>query len=199
MIWRAKGLRKSILLTIVLLPLFTNIVARIYAWLIVLGKDGPVNWAWLKLTPFDEPVLLNFQLGPTIMGVTYVALPYFVLIMFSALEQLDWSLVESARTLGAKKLKSIMEVVVPLSAPGLAGAMAVAITWGTGAFAEPRILGSPKEWTIGVESGKQIMQVNDWPFGAALAFILVASTMVFIVLSFKLISRKKVQAPGAGI
>jgi ABC-type spermidine/putrescine transport system permease subunit I len=190
-LWRARGRRKTVLLAIVLLPLFTNIVARVYAWLIVFAKDGPIDWLLVKLHVLNEPALLNFRFGTAVLGVTYVALPYFVLIMFSALEGVDWSLVEAARTLGAKRLRSILEIVVPLSARGLAGALAVAITWGTGAFAEPRILGSPREWTIGNEAADQILEHNDWPFGAALSLILVASTMIVIVLTYRLVARKQ--------
>ena len=191
MIWRARGKKKALLLSIILLPLFTNIIARIYAWLIVLAKDGPVNWL-LTMTPFfDEPVLLNFSFWPVIVGVTYVALPYFVLILWSSFEGLDWNLVECARTLGAGRVRSIVEVVVPLTAPGFAGALAVTITWGTGAYVEPSVLGSPNEWTTGIEAGHQILRTYDWPFGAALSFALVASTLVFIVLMYKLIVRKR--------
>ena len=191
MIWRAKGRKKALLLSVILLPLFTNIIARIYAWLIVLGKDGPVNWL-LTMTPFfDEPVLLNFGFWPVIVGVTYVALPYFVLILWSSFEGVDWNLVECARTLGARRVRSIVEVVVPLTAPGFAGALAVTITWGTGAYVEPSVLGSPKEWTTGIEAGHQILRTYDWPLGAALCFVLVASTLVFIVLMYKVMVRKR--------
>jgi ABC-type spermidine/putrescine transport system permease subunit I len=191
MIWRAKGRRKGILLAVVLLPLFTNIIARIYAWLVVLAKEGPINWVLTK-TPFvDDPILLNFNFWTVILGVTYVAIPYFILILWSSLEGVDWNLVESARTMGAGKFRSILETVVPLSAAGFAGALAVTMTWGTGAYAEPTVLGSPKEWTTGIEAGHQILRAYDWPYGAALSFVLVSSTMLAIIVMYRLVVRKR--------
>ena len=194
MIWRARGTRKALLLSIVLLPLFTNIIARIYAWLVVLAKNGPINWVMVNAQVIDEPVLLNGSLATVIMGVTYVALPYFVLILYSGLEGIDWSLVEAARTLGARRARSTAEVVIPLSAPSLAGAMAVAMSWGMGAFAEPRILGSPREWTTGLEAGTQIVRNLDWPFGAVLAIVTAVSTLTCIIIIFRVVARKKMMA-----
>ena len=191
MIWRARGARKALLLSIVLLPLFTNIIARIYAWLVVLAKNGPINWVMVNVQIIDEPVLLNGSLATVIMGVTYVALPYFILILYSGLEGIDWSLVEAARTLGARRTRSTLEVVVPLSAPSLAGAMAVAMSWGMGAFAEPRILGSPREWTTGLESGHHTLRTIDWPFGAVLAVVTAVSTLICIIVIFRVIAKKR--------
>jgi ABC-type spermidine/putrescine transport system permease subunit I len=188
-LWKAHGRAKTLLLSIVLLPLFTNIIARVYAWLLVFAKDGPINWVLVETHVFREPALLNFQFFTVIVGVTYVALPLFVLILYSALEGVDWSLVEGARTLGASSFRSMREIVFPLAAPGAAGAVAVAFTWGAGAFAEPQVLGSPREWTTGIEVGNQILRTFNWPFGATLAFALVAVTLLIVYLIFKLIVR----------
>jgi ABC-type spermidine/putrescine transport system permease subunit I len=188
-LWRAHGRRKTVLLAIVLLPLFTNIIARVYAWLLVFAKNGPINWLLVESGVIDKPVLLNFRFFTVIVGVTYVALPFFILILYSALEGVDWTLVEGARTLGASPARSMIEIVFPLVARGAAGALAIAFTWGAGAFAEPQVLGSPKEWTTGIEVGSQILRVFNWPFGAALAFALVAVTLVVVFLIFTVLVR----------
>jgi spermidine/putrescine transport system permease protein len=143
----------------------------------------------VQLGLIEEAALLNYNLGAVLIGVTYVALPYFILILMSTLEGVDWSLVEAAQGLGASRARSFMEVVLPLSIPGLVSAIAVAFAWGMGAYAEPLILGSPNEWTMGSESGKQIINMFDWPFGAAIAFLLVIA-MLLVILAIEWLGRR---------
>jgi ABC-type spermidine/putrescine transport system permease subunit I len=188
-IWRATGTQKTVLLMAVMLPLFTNLIARLYGWQLLLARNGPINYALVQLGLIEEAALLNYNLGAVLIGVTYVALPYFILILMSTLEGVDWSLVEAAQGLGASRARSFMEVVLPLSIPGLVSAIAVAFAWGMGAYAEPLILGSPNEWTMGSESGKQIINMFDWPFGAAIAFLLVIA-MLLVILAIEWLGRR---------
>ena len=180
-IWRSTGTQKTVLLMAVMLPLFTNLIARLYGWQLLLARNGPVNYVLVQLGLFKEAALLNYNFGAVLVGVTYVALPYFILILMSTLEGVDWSLVEAAQGLGASRVRSFIEIVFPLSIPGLVSAIAVAFSWGMGAYAEPLILGSPNEWTMGSESGKQIVSMFDWPFGAAIAFLLVIAMLLFVL------------------
>ena len=189
-IWRARGASKALLMGAVLVPLFTNLIARLYGWQIILSKSGPLNFALGELGVLDKPVLFNYNFGAVVVGLTHIALPYFVLILVSVLEGLDRSLIEVARNLGAGRLRSLVEVVLPLSAPGLATATAITFAWGMGAYAEPLILGSPREWTMSVEAERQILAGFDWPFGATIAFVLVASMLVLIFLLIKAFTRK---------
>lgn len=191
MIWRAKGLRKNLLLALVLLPLFSNIIARLYGWQLTFSPAGPINDLLLGLGLIDEARSFNYSFRATTVGITYTAMPYFILILLSALEGIDWSLVEAARSLGASRLRSFFEIVLPLSAPGLATAIAVAYAWGIGAYAEPLILGSPREYSLGYESGRQILVNVNWPFGAVLNFVLVITMLVFVIILTKLLVRRK--------
>lgn len=183
-IWRSRGVRKALLMSAVLIPLFTNLIARLYGWQIILSKGGPLNFVLVGLGVLERPVLFNYNLGAVIVGLTHITLPYFVLILVSVLEGIDRPLIDVARNLGAGRLRSLVEVVLPLSAPGLATATAIAFAWGMGSYATPQILGSPKQWTMSVEAERQILSGFDWPFGAAISFILVAAMLVLIYVIF---------------
>jgi len=189
-IWRSSGVRKALLMSAVLIPLFTNLIARLYGWQIILSKGGPLNFVLVGFGLLERPVLFNYNLGAVIVGLTHITLPYFVLILVSVLEGIDRSLVDVARNLGAGRLRSLSQVVLPLSAPGLATATAIAFAWSMGSYATPQILGSPKQWTMSVEAERQILSGFDWPFGAAISFILVAAMLVLIFLIFKVFGHR---------
>lgn len=189
--WRARGRGRTLLLGVVLLPLFTNVIARLYGWQIVFSGDGPVNDLLLKLRVISDPARLNFTFFGATVGLTYVAMPYFILILFSTLEGIDWTVVEAARSLGAGRLRSILETVLPLSSPGLAAGIGVAFAWGMGAYAEPVILGSPKEWGIGYEAWRTTVIAFNWPFAAVLSLVMILSMLLFIVVTTKALVRQR--------
>ncbi len=190
-IWRARGWSKALVMAAVLVPLFTNIIARLYGWQIVLSKGGPVNWLLVELGWLERPVLMNYNLAAVMLGMVHIALPYFVLILVSALEGIEPRWIEVARNLGAGRLRSVFQTIVPLSAPGFATATAVAFAWGMGAYAEPIILGAPKYWTMSVEAERQILSGFDWPFGTSIAFLLVAAMLLLIGLLLALLRHRR--------
>lgn len=191
LMWRSKGRTRTFLLAVVLLPLFTNVIARLYGWQIVLSGDGPVNDILLKLGVISDPARFNFTFFGAAVGLTYVAMPYFILIFFSTLEGIDWAVVEVARSLGAGRLRSVAETVLPLSSPGLAAGISVAFAWGMGAYAEPIVLGSPREWGMGYEAWRTTVIGFNWPFAAVLSLAMIVSMLLFIVLVTKALVRRR--------
>lgn len=188
-IWRARGKKKTLLIFIVMLPLFTNLIIVLYGWVILLSRSGPINSLLLALNLIDEPIMLGYSFTGVVIGLTYVCLPYFILMLMSVLEGIDWVLVESARDLGAGKLRSFYEIVLPLSVPGISAGSAIAFIWCMGAFATPAILGSPAEWTLAMEAEDQLLHCYDWPYGAAISFILLALVLMTLIVFRKLIER----------
>lgn len=181
LIWRAQGIRKTALLAIALVPLFTDVIARVYGWQILLSRGGPIAGVLDGLGLMSEQSRLGYSFLGAAIGLTYVALPYFVLIFVSALAAVDWRLVEAARTLGARPLRSVIEIVLPIAGLGLATATAVAFAWGMGAYAETVTLGSPEEWGLGYEAWRQWALVRNWPLSSALSILMLVVTAVVII------------------
>jgi ABC-type spermidine/putrescine transport system permease subunit I len=182
-LWRSSGVRRGLLLAISLLPLFTNVIARLYGWQILLANRGPVNRALELLGLVDEPLRLNYSFIGAAVGLTYVAAPYFTLIYFSALSGVDHQLVLAARTLGAGRLRAVAGVVLPLSAYGLATGIAVAFAWGMGAYAETVTLGSSQEWGLGYEAWRQHSLARNWPFSSVLSVAIVVATLALVMVA----------------
>jgi putative spermidine/putrescine transport system permease protein len=183
LLWLSKGMRRTALLLGILLPLFTNVIARIYGWQILLSNSGPVNRVLVALGLTGQPLALSYSFFGAAVGLAYVALPYFVLTYQSALAGLDPALLHAARSLGAGPLRSFKEVVGPLTGPGLATAISIAFAWGMGAYAETVSLGSPQEWGLGYEAWRQWFLVRDWPMSSVLSVMMVGVTLAIIVLT----------------
>lgn len=183
LLWVSRGWRRTALLLGTLLPLFTNVIARIYGWQILLSNSGPINRALVALGLTDQPLALSYSFFGAAVGLSYVALPYFVLTYQSALAGSDPALLQAARSLGAGPVRAFREVVLPLTGPGFATATSIAFAWGMGAYAETVSLGSPREWGLGYEAWRQWFLVRDWPMSSVLSVMMVGVTLAIIVLT----------------
>lgn len=180
-IWRG-GRKKSVLLSsCVIFSLFVNIIIREYGWLVILGRFGIFSYLLQVLNLSSEPVSFTYSFPAVVVGLISECLPYMVLTLVAVLKSIDWGLVEAARDLGAGRLRSFYEVILPLSMPGIVAGTSLVFIWSVGAFVTPTILGSASEKTLACEAETKILRVFDWPFGAAIAFILVLFLFVTLV------------------
>ncbi len=178
--WKGSGLVRTVLLAGVVVSMFTTLVVKLFAALVVFSPDGVVNGALLSSGLLDAPLLLvNNEVG-VLLGQLYVVVPYVVLSVYSVLTGLDEHLVEAASDLGATPVRAVREVVLPHAAPGMAVGGVIAFAWSAGAYAAPLLLGSSGERTVAVEVDSLLRQF-DYPAAAALAVVL--TTVVFVVLA----------------
>ncbi len=182
---RYRPKHRSILLLLVVVPFWTNFLIRTYAWILILRTEGLLNSLLGSVFPDLSPLeLLNTPLAVQI-GLVYGYLPFMILPLYAALEQLDMSLLEAAQDLGASPRRAFWHVTVPLSLPGiLAGSMLVFIPT-VGAFLTPDLLGGGKVSYIGNVIERQFKTARDWPFGSALSFMLMGIVLVGTVLYFR--------------
>ncbi|MBW2592894.1 MAG: ABC transporter permease [Deltaproteobacteria bacterium] len=180
---KASGLKKIICLLLIIVPLWTNLIVRIYGWYIILGKNGFINILLLRLGVIDQPLPMLFKSFSVIIGLLDVVFPWVLLILISVLEGMDWSMIEAARDLGASRWKSFYEVTFKLSIPGVAVAGLFAFVWAMGEYAVPSLLGATGKRTISIEVGDQILSVLNWPFGASIAFSLLMISFSVLFLS----------------
>ena len=188
---------KTWLLLAVMLPFWTNLLIRTYALIAVLRTEGYVNqslgWLWNglgsvvaglglgTLAPFQPLELLHNNFA-VVLGLVYVHLPFMVLPLYSALDRMDTSLIEASLDLGAGHLRTLFTIVAPLALPGIASGVVITFIPALGSYLTPDLLGGPDSQMIANIIERQFKRANDWPFGAALSFLLMYMTFIAIAL-----------------
>ncbi len=176
---------RNVLLMLVVVPFWINFLIRTYAWILILRTEGLLNSSLSLLIPGFQPLeLLNTPFAVQI-GLVYGYLPFMILPLYVALEQMDLSLIDAAKDLGASPQHAFWHITLPLSLPGiLAGSMLVFIPT-VGAFLTPDILGGGKVSYIGNVIERQFKTARDFPFGSALSFVLMLIVLAGTVLYFR--------------
>lgn len=175
------GNRRTLLLSLVMLPFWTSFLVRTYAWMFLLRDTGLVNTVLLSTGLIDEPLPLLYNQGAVVAGLVYGYLPFAVLPLYSRLERLDRSLLDAAADLGARPWQTFTHVLLPLSAPGLYVAAILVFISCLGAYLTPDLLGGGKSLMIGNLIQNQFTTARDWPFGSALSLGLMAMVMLVLM------------------
>lgn len=159
----------------IMLPFWTNLLVRTYALMAVMRTEGWINDVaeLVGLGPF-EMLHTNFAV---IVGLVYVHLPFIVLPLYSTLDRLDRSLLEASLDLGAGHVRTILQVVVPIARPGILSAVMLCFIPALGSYLTPDLLGGPDSQMVASVIERQFKRANDWPFGAALSFMLMYLTL----------------------
>ena len=174
--------RRNFLLIMVLLPFWTSLLVRTYAWIAILQREGVINKLLRGAGLLDEPVQMVYNtLGVTI-GMTHVLLPFMILPLYSVMSGIDKSLGKAGQTLGATPAQAFRHVFVPLSLPGVgAGSLLVFIS-ALGFFVTPAVLGGPRDMLISQLISMQVNVTLNWGFASAIAFILLTATLAIYVV-----------------
>ncbi len=173
---------RAVLLVLVLIPFWSNFLVRTYAWRVLLGEHGFVTELGRALGLWDK---LLFTQPAVFIGLLYGYLPFMVLPLYAALERMDWSLVEAARDLYASGWTAFRKVTLPLSRPGvIAGSILVFIP-SLGAYVTPDILGGAKTTLLGNYIVRQFTAARNWPFGAALSFVVLVAMLIATIIYFR--------------
>lgn len=187
---------KLLLLVAIMLPFWTNLLIRTYALMAILRTEGLINaglgalWGLVPgLPPFEPLPLINNNFA-VVVGLVYVHLPFMVLPLYAALDRLDRSLIEASLDLGAGHLATLWRVVVPLALPGIVSGIIITFIPALGAYLTPDLLGGTNSQMIANVIERQFRSANDWPFGAALSFLLMYLTFAALLIQ-ALISRRE--------
>jgi spermidine/putrescine transport system permease protein len=175
------GARKNLYLQLVTLPFWTSFLVRTYAWLFLLRDTGLINTVLMRVGIASHPLQLLYNEGAVLLGLVYGYLPFMVLPLYATIEKLDPALLEAAADLGAKPVRAVLRVTVPLALPGmLAGAVLVFIPC-LGAYLTPDLLGGGKTVMAGNLIQNQFTTARDWPFGSAVSLALMLVSMILLV------------------
>jgi putative spermidine/putrescine transport system permease protein len=176
-----------VVLAIVLIPFWTSVLVRSYAFIALLARTGAVNKALISLGLIDRPLPLLYNETGVVIGMTYVLLPMMVLTIYSAMHGIEDRLLAASDSLGARPIVSFFRVFLPLSLPGVwTGSLLVFLT-GIGFFITPALLGGGRVPTLATMIESQMHGVLNWGLGSALSVTLLATTVVIFVLFDRLI------------
>lgn len=179
---RAQPKRRNTFLFLVLIPLWTNFVIRVYAWMMLLRKEGAINSIiglaahWLHI-PF-QPLELLYTPGAVLVGMVYEFLPFMILPIYTSLEKIDNSLYEAAADLGANAVKTFLRVTLPLSLPGVVAGTILVFIPVMGTFIVSDILGGRQVILVGNLIQRQFLDARDPTFGSAASLILMVLTLI---------------------
>ena len=184
---------KAILVYLVTLPFWVSMILRVYAWMIILGKDGTLP-SLLGTFGFPAGMSFMFNDGATLTAMVYTAMPLMVLPVFASIEKLDGTLIEASHDLYGNRWVTLRRVILPLTAPGIiAGAILVFVP-ALGAVLEPTLMGGGKQMMMGTLIQLQFGPARNWPFGAAIAMTLMVLVMLFLIVTALRAARREARS-----
>ncbi len=170
------------LMMLLIVPFWTNALIRIYGWKILLSTTGPLNQALLGIGLIDKPIRMLYTDFAVLLGMVYGMIPFMVLPVFSAVERMDWAMVEASRDLGASPLRAFLTVTLPMTLPGVLAGLVLTFIPSIGLFFISDLLGGSNTMLWGNMVHNELLKSRDLPFAAALSVILLALTGLVILL-----------------
>jgi len=182
--WRAWGF------AFVMLPLWTSVLVRTYAWMVILGRNGIINRFLIDFGFSDRPLpLLNTKFA-VLLGMVHVMLPFMILPIYSAITRIDPDLPQAARGLGASPFRIFTAVYLPLTLRGIVAGVTLVFVVSLGFYITPALLGGGKVIMIAMVIEQQVREFLAWNFAGALSVVLLAATLAFIGLFSGVIGRR---------
>ncbi|MBK1838079.1 ABC transporter permease [Azospirillum sp. YIM B02556] len=181
---------KSAVTILTMFPLLVGNVVRSAGWIALLGNEGLVNAALQGVGLSDHSIQLLYTPGAVIVGIVGVVLPYMVLTLSAVIEGIPRQAEEAAANLGARPLTVFRRVILPLATPGVVAGSVLVFILCMNAYATPVLLGGPQFQMMAPAVYDQFSRVSNWPFGASLAFILLAVTILMTVVGSSILGRK---------
>ncbi len=186
--------RANLLMILVLIPFWTSILIRTYAWMALLERHGIVNNLLLWFRVVAQPLrLLNTRFSVCV-AMVHVLLPFMVLPLYATLRGLDWRIVRAAESLGASPWASFRQIVLPLSRPGIAAGVVLVFTLAIGFYITPVLVGGPSDVMISILINDQVGMLN-WQAASAMATVLLAAVLLVSTLIARLIGAERI-VPG---
>ena len=178
------------LVILTMLPLLLGNAVRSAAWMVVVGTKGVANSVMLAAGLIQEPIKILYTPTAVVIALISVLLPFAIITLQSVMDSIPTSLEEAGQSLGHSPLRTVLEVVLPLSMPGVVAAASICFALAMNAYATPVLIGGPTMKMMGPVVYEQISKANNWPFGSTLACILMAVTLLLTLLSTRFLSRK---------
>lgn len=173
---------RTMLLLLILTPLWVSVLVRTFGWIVVLGREGLVNSFLIGAGVVDAPLQMLYTRGAVYIAMVQVLLPVAILVMFSTMTTINRSLLLASRILGASPWRGFVHVFLPLSAGGAVNAWMLTFVLALGFFITPALVGGPKETMIANLIATQITLTLDWGLGSALGVVLLVAGFLMVAL-----------------
>lgn len=188
---------RTLLFVLVIVPFWTSLLIRTYAWVLILSEQGPLSDLLQNLGLISRPLDILYTPNAVLIGVIYDYLPLMVFPIYVAVERMDRSLVEASRDLGSGRWETFRRVTVPLTFPGIMTGCLLTFIPMMGEYVVPAILGGAKTFLVGSLVSNEILTAIDWPFGAAVSMGLVIVMVGVILLYLRVLGRRAEEGLGS--
>ncbi|KQY18562.1 ABC transporter permease [Rhizobium sp. Root482] len=188
---RFKGKAAIITAACVFVPLWTSVLIRSYAWIVLLQRNGIINDSLQGAGLTEQPLKLLYTQGAVILGMTHILLPFAILPIYATLRTLPPDFARAAANLGADRARTFMLITLPLSLPGVFAGGILCFVLALGFYITPALIGGPGSMLMATLIGQQTTVLLDWPFAAALSTILLTFTLIIVFLFRRALSLSK--------
>lgn len=171
---------KNFCLFLITLPFFASLIVRLFIWVLILRQTGIVNEMLLATGVIDRPLELIYTDGAIVLGMVYIFIPFMFMPVYASVEKLDWTLVRASLDLGAGPIRTFLRIILPLTSPGIAGGAIIVFIPALGNFVVPAVLGGAKVMMLGNLIEQQFLSARNWPFGSALAMMVMSVMLVML-------------------
>jgi putative spermidine/putrescine transport system permease protein len=168
-------------LIVVILPLTLSLVVVVFGWLVLLGRTGLANAILMALGLVDEPQRLLFNRTAVLVVLVQQFLPFMILSIMSVVTQISPALEQAAANLRANRFTTFRRIVLPLAMPGILSGLTLVFILSASAFITPRLIGGARVQMVGSLIFEQVLAILNWPFGAAMAFVLLVLTLAVTI------------------
>jgi len=190
--WMVSNARGNVLylcLAMILIPFWTSVVIRTFAWMVLFQRRGVLNQLLQSAGLIDQPLRLMHNSIGVHIGMVHILLPFMILPLLSAMRSIDPTVLRAASVLGANPLRQFLHVYLPLTMPGVSAGCLLVFISALGFFITPALLGGPENMMIAVLIEQQTSRLLDWPMASALASLLLAATVALYVVYDRLTRR----------
>ena len=187
---------KGLLMACVLVPFWTSILVRTFAWIVILGRNGVVNQTLMVLGVIEKPIHLVHNMLGVQIGMVHVLLPFMVFPLYGVMTRIDPTLARAARSLGATPGRAFLRIFLPLSLPGVTAGCVLVFLLAVGFYITPALLGGPGEITLATLIEMMISDLLNWGFGATLSVLLLVVVGILFVLFSSLMGLDRLTGAG---
>lgn len=186
----------SLLFAVLLLSMWTNLLARTYAWMVLLQNKGVINKVLMAMGIIDQPLAMSNNLVGVTIGMTYIMLPFIILPLQGIIKAIDPSILQAAALCGANKWQCLWRVLIPLSLPGIAAGGLMVFVMSLGYFVTPALLGGTSNMMLAEMIAQFVQSLVNWGMGSAAAFVLLVVTLGLYTVQLKLFPSARLSPGG---
>ncbi|RDE08594.1 ABC transporter permease [Pelagibacterium lacus] len=176
----------GILFAVILLSMWTNLLTRTYAWMVMLQQTGIINRMLQSIGLIDTPIQLTNNLIGVTIGMVYIMLPFMILPLYGVIRKIDPAILQAAALCGASRMQALVRVLLPLAAPGIASGGLMVFVMSLGYYVTPSLLGGTANMMLAEFIVQQVQSLLNWGMGGAAAFVLLVVTLALYALQLRL-------------